>query len=323
VFRVLCLIAILLLTSVASIAQSSTITIRVAFVGFAPAKPDDRSSAVGSAFAEALARDDRMIMLDHSMVRAALAGIGYDGSINLSTDEARRLSAAIGCDFLIIGKSETLTRSERERESHQETYAGVFIVEARSGALAMFDFISENAATPAAAELALINRLTARAPVYVKRMIERRLSIQTPPRYFIEEIEDLPDPDSPRATGFKPPEFLNRVKPEYSSAAEQADITATVEARVVFNTNGEIGQVQITRWAGFGLDESAEHAISQLKFQPATRDGKPVGARALIRYNFRRLNEPAMKIEQPPDQKPPDKPVRDLREFFKPTYRRP
>lgn len=276
-----------------------------------------------STFAEALARDGRVVMLDQSLVRAALAGIGYDGSINLSTDEARRLSSAIGCDFFIVGKSEALARSERERESHQETYAGVLIVEARSGALAMFDFISENAATPAAAELALINRLTARAPVYVERMIERRLSIQTPPRSFIEEIEDLPDPDSPRATGFTPPEFLNRVKPEYSSAAEQADITATVEARVVFHSNGEIGQVQITRWAGFGLDESAEHTISQLKFKPATREGKPVSVRALIRYNFRRLNEPTMKIEQPADQKPPDKSVRDLRELFKPTYRRP
>lgn len=322
-FRVLCLTAILLLTSVASNAQSPTITIRVAFAGFVPARPNDRPSAVESTFVEALARDGRIVMLDQSMVRAALAGIGYEGSINLSTDEARRLSAAIGCDFLIIGKSEALTRSERERESHEETYAGVFIVEARSGALAMFEFISENAASREIATRALINRLTARAPVYVQRMNERLLSIQTPPRYFTEEIEDLPDPDSPRAAGFKPPDFINRVKPEYSSAAEQADITATVEARVVFHTNGEIGQVHITRWAGFGLDESAEHAISQLKFKPATRDGKPVGARALIRYNFRRLNEPTMKIEQPPDPKPPDKPVRDLRELFKPTYRRP
>ena len=322
-FRVLCLTAILFLAPVASIAQSPTITIRVAFAGFAPAKPNDGSSAVESTFAEALARDDRVVMLDQSMVRAALKGIGYAGSINLSTDEARRLSSAIGCDFFVIGKSEALTRSERERESHEETNAGVFIVEARSGALAMFDFISEKAASREVATQALIARMTALAPVYIDRMIERRLSIQTPPRYFTEEIEDLPDPDSPRAAGFKPPELINRVKPEYSSAAEQADITATVEARVVFYTNGEIGQIHITRWAGFGLDESAEHAISQLKFKPATRDGKPVGTRALIRYNFRRLNEPTMKIEQPADQKPPDKPVRDLRELFKPTYRRP
>ena len=321
-FRVLYLTAILLLTSVASTAQSPTITIRVAFAGFA-AKTNDGSSAVESTINEALARDGRVVMLDESMVRAALKGIGYDGSINMSTDEARRLSSAIGCDFFITGKSEALTRSERERESHQEAYAGVIIVEGRSGALAMFDFISENAASREAAEQALINRLTARAPVYIDRMIERRLSIQTPPRYFTEEIEDLPDPDSPRAAGFMPPEFLNRVKPEYSSAAEQADITATVEARVVFRSNGEIGQVQITRWAGFGLDESAEHAISELKFKPATRDGKSVSARALIRYNFRRLNEPTTQLEPPPDQKPPDKPVRDLRELFKPTYRRP
>ena len=47
----------------------------------------------------------------------------------MSRDEARRVGAAIGCDFFIIGKAEALTRSTRENESHEEAYAGVMIVD--------------------------------------------------------------------------------------------------------------------------------------------------------------------------------------------------
>jgi len=52
-----------------------------------------------------------------------------------------------------------------------------------------------------------------------------------------------------------------------------------------------VGEIQIVRWGGFGLDESAERAIRQLKFKPATRDGRAVSVRAIVRYNFRRLSQ--------------------------------
>ena len=106
-----------------------------------------------------------------------------------------------------------------------------------------------------------------------------------------ERVEDIPDQASPSAAGFKPPEFLNRTKPEYTDAAERADVTATVEASVVFRSNGEVGDVQITRWAGFGLDESAEKAIRQLKFKPATR-GLTDTVRAIVQSNFRGRSKP-------------------------------
>jgi TonB family protein len=137
-----------------------------------------------------------------------------------------------------------------------------------------------------------------------------------------EFIEDIPAEDSPRSSGFNPPEFLNRVKPDYPIEAEMADISATVEAMVVFRSNGQIGGIEITRWAGFGLDESSERAIRQLKFKPAAREGDPISVRAMIRHNFRRVTQPANKFDQPAS-KLPDKPVPDLLEFFKPTFRRP
>ncbi len=261
-------------------------------------------------------------------MQTASAGFGYDGSINMSKDEARKLASTIGCDFLIVSKAETFTRSDVANESHEEAYAGVMIVDGRTGGLAAFDFISNKSSTPDAARKSLRTTLEARVAGYVDRMIQVRA--QTPTARAMDSarptptaaIEDLPDEDSPRSIGFKPPEFLNRVKPEYSTEAELADVTATVEAMVVFRSNSEIGGIEITRWAGFGLDESSERAIRQLKFKPATRDGIPINVRAMIRYNFRRVNKPASNLEQPAPA-PPDKPEHDLRKIFKPTFPRP
>ena len=302
--------------------------LRVAIVGFAPATAANKAGELS--LAEALSRDARVALIDPSIVQSALVGIGYNGSINMSKDEARKLGAAIGCDFFVVGKAEALTRSERENDSHEEAYTGVMIVDGRTGALTGFDFISNKASTRESALRALNKTLDARAAGYLDRMIQVRTRTRTvrssdsvtSASPAADLVEDVPGEGSPRSTGFTAPEFINRVKPEYATEAEIADITATVEAMVVFRSNGEIGGIEITRWAGFGLDESSERAIRQLKFKPATRDGNAINVRAMIRYNFRRIAEPAGKLEQPAS-KPPDKPERDLRQLFKPTYRRP
>src|SRR6266404_306468 len=292
--------------------------LRVAIVGFAPATAANKPGQLS--LAEALSRDARVALIDPSIVQSALLGIGYDGSINMSNDEARKLGAAIGCDFFVVGKAEALTRSERENDSHEEAYTGVIIVDGRTGALTGFDFVSNKASTRESALQALNKTLDARAAGYVDRMIQVRARARTARSSDsvtsaspADLVEDVPGEGSPRSTGFKAPEFVNRVKPEYATEADIADITATVEAMVVFRSNGEIGGIEITRWAGFGLDESSERAIRQLKFKPATRDGNAINVRAMIRYNFRRIAEPAGKLDQPAS-KPPDKPERDLRQ---------
>lgn len=309
-----------------SFAQSP---LRIAVIGVARQRGTNDARSIEAALTEALGRDARVALIDESLVRPALVGIGYDGSINMTKDEARRVAAAIGCDFFVVGKTEALTRSTRENESHEEAYAGVMIVDAKTGSLAAFDFISERGDTREAALNGLAKMLSARVSGLVDRLTQLtatkaqvRISSHSEGD---ERIEDLPDEGSPRAVGFVPPEFLNRVKPDYTTEAEQADITATVEAMVVFRFNGEVGRVETIRWAGFGLEESAERAIRQLKFKPSTRDGKPISVRALIRYNFRRVSEPISKPE-PPSPKPPEKPekdMRDLRRLMKPSYRRP
>ncbi|MCI0490588.1 MAG: energy transducer TonB [Blastocatellia bacterium] len=268
---------------------------QVAVIGFARAagKFDDPGArSPEKSLADSLARDGRIALIDRALFEPALAGLGYSGSLNMTTTEARDVGALAGCDFFITGKAEALTRSERENGSHEEAIIGVMIVDGRSGALAAFDFINEKAETKQKAVSRALDTLSERAAGYINQMTEFRAARNSKVTSSNgERIEDIPDEGSPAAEGFTPPEFLNRVKPEYTEQADRADISTTVEAMAVFHADGRVGDIEIIRWAGFGLDAAAARAIRSLKFKPATRDGRPVSVRALVRYNFRRISE--------------------------------
>jgi TonB family protein len=266
---------------------------RVAVVGFGSGSPP----VIATVLASALEESGRVLIVESSQVLPALNALGYDGSLNMSTEEARRLGSAIGCDFFVIGKAEVLTRSERAKEFHQEALLAVMIVDGRRGTLAIFDLLTEKAQSFEKAVTAVSRALSARASGYVDQMTQFRASRESLPpspatqKAETERIEEMPLVGSPQATGFKPPEFLSRVKPEYTAEAERADVNATVEVMVVLHSNGEVGEAEITRWAGFGLEDSALRAVRQLTFKPATRNAQPVSVRAMIRYNFRRIGQ--------------------------------
>jgi len=186
-------------------------------------------------------------------------------------------------------------RSGGAGEAHQEAYCVLFFVDARSGNLELFDFGAEKGVSKDASVAALKRAVQSRTASYADRISKSRAeaiksnsdAVQSSP----DQIENIPEADSTRSAGFVPPQFLNRVKPEYTTQADLADVTATVEASAVFKASGEVGDVVITRWAGYGLDEASLRAIAQLKFKPATRDGKPINVRATVQYNFRRLDQ--------------------------------
>jgi TonB family protein len=302
--------------------------LRVALIGFVQNGAMNFSTTPKSRFetrfAAALSGDARVRLLDDGMLATALAGVGYQGSINLSVEEARRLGAAIGCDFFIIGKTDSFRRSEQANESHEETFIGVIVADGRTGKLAHFDFILKKADGREASQKDAAQELESRANHYVEKMLAFRSMREAATAASPEIAEDLPDTDSALAAGFKPPEFTHRVKPAYPEAAERADINATVDVRVVFRANGEIGEIDILRWAGFGLEESAVRAIRQLRFKPATRNGQPINVGALVQYNFRRVSESDAN-QKPPEAAPKveEKPQFDLRDLLKPRTRKP
>lgn len=242
--------------------------------------------------ASALKADAQLLLTDREESRVAARGIGYTGSLNLTLAEARDLGAAIGCDFYLTGDAQTLRRSSSKRPVFYEAYATVFIVSARTGRLIMWERQSFEAASPEAAEKLLLAVWTERASSYAATIHaaeeaernERELSVtQSAP-----VIEEVPEESSPQAKGLRLPQPYRRLRPVYPETAARAEASATVDVLVDLDIEGEVSRIEVVRWGGFGLDESAVNTIRQMHFRPAMRDGVPLPIRVLLRYNFQR-----------------------------------
>ena len=84
----------------------------------------------------------------------------------------------------------------------------------------------------------------------------------------------------------KPPKLIHSVYPEFSEEARRAKFSGTVEVHLIIDENGNPTHVQVAKSAGMGLDEEAVKAVSQYRFKPATKDGKPVKVEVYIDVSF-------------------------------------
>jgi len=89
--------------------------------------------------------------------------------------------------------------------------------------------------------------------------------------------------------GVVAPVVLHRVDPEFSEEARKAKYQGTVVLTIEIGADGKPHAIRIVSGLGLGLDEKAIDAVSQWKFKPAMRNGKPVPAPATIEVNFRLL----------------------------------
>lgn len=259
---------------------------------------DFGASATGKLVSELLATklaSNEIAIIDRDLSRSAARGTGYQGSLNLSLHEARDLGAAIGCDFFIIGDAQTLRRTSSTDPSYFESYASIFLVSARTGKLVSWQRPSVQAPAAEAAEKKLLLELKNEdAARYVSLLVQatqderhqRELAVErnTP---VIEEAQG----ESTEVKGLRNPRPYRRMKPAYPDSAAKADATGIVDVLVDLDAEGEVNQVDLARWAGFGLDEAALNTVKRMHFSPAMRDGKPIPIRVLLRYNFRREGE--------------------------------
>lgn len=236
-----------------------------------------------------------VLVADADLSRAAAKGIGYSGSLNLSLSEARDLGAALATEFYILGDAQTLRRSSFDSPVYYEAYCSLFLVSARTGRLLLwerprFEDAEANKAEQRLSQYlsddALFRRLT---DIIKKTHAEERIQrsvLTTPAEAVIEEAPD--DEKAAEVQGIRTPRPYRRLRPEYPQTAARADAEATVDVVVDVGADGEVGDIQIVRWAGFGLDESTMATVRQLHFFPAMKNGTPVAMRVMLRYNFRK-----------------------------------
>ena len=240
-------------------------------------------------------RSSDVRVADADMSRAAAKGIGYSGSLNLSVTEARDLGSALATEFYVLGDAQTWRRSSFQSPMYYESYCSIFVVSARTGRLIFWERPSfENTeATIAEAKLSQYlsdDALTRRMVTVIKTTSEaERIQRIAPPAPVETLIEEAPDNEkTAEVQGIRLPRPYRRLKPEYTQTAARADAEATVDVAVDVRADGEVGEVEIVRWAGFGLDESTVATVRQLHFFPAMKNGTPIPMRVLLRYNFRK-----------------------------------
>jgi len=236
----------------------------------------------------------KIALLDRGLGRAAARGTGYAGSLNMTLAEARSLGASIGCDFYLTGDAQTVRRSSSTRPVYFESYASVFVVSTRTGRLVFWDRPSAEADNAEQAEVALAAEMDARVARYASDILAAaaREDRERFDAAAFDESSAVIDLSSDEGAGahkdLREPAPYSRLRPAYPDAASRAEAEATVDAAVEIGADGEVGRIEIVRWAGFGLDDEVVSLIRRMHFRPAMRDGEPVAVRVLLRYNFRR-----------------------------------
>ncbi|MBI4747516.1 MAG: energy transducer TonB [Acidobacteria bacterium] len=82
------------------------------------------------------------------------------------------------------------------------------------------------------------------------------------------------------------PQIISQSKPRYTEAARQNKIAGKVVLSVEFRADGTIGEVQVVKSLGYGLDECAVEAARHIRFRPAQKGGRPFTFRSRVEYSF-------------------------------------
>lgn len=81
-------------------------------------------------------------------------------------------------------------------------------------------------------------------------------------------------------------EVISKPAVEYTAEARQLRIEGDVVLRVTFLASGQVVVQGVVHGLGHGLDEEARKVAQQIRFRPATRDGRPVDTTTTITITF-------------------------------------
>ncbi|HEV2884952.1 MAG TPA: energy transducer TonB [Pyrinomonadaceae bacterium] len=79
---------------------------------------------------------------------------------------------------------------------------------------------------------------------------------------------------------------LSKPEPQYTEEARKNQVTGTVVLRAVFTSGGQVTSIRAVSGLPYGLTERAIAAARQIKFVPATKDGRQVSMYIQLEYNF-------------------------------------
>jgi TonB family protein len=81
-------------------------------------------------------------------------------------------------------------------------------------------------------------------------------------------------------------ELISKPPVQYTAEARQLKVQGDVVLRVTFTASGQVVVQSVLHGLGHGLDEEARRVAQQIRFRPATRDGRPVDLTTNITITF-------------------------------------
>lgn len=83
------------------------------------------------------------------------------------------------------------------------------------------------------------------------------------------------------------PRVIYKIQPEYTEEARHAKISGSVLLSIIVDASGNPGDIQVVRGLDPGLDKNAIAAVSQWRFDPATKNNQAVTVQAKVLINYR------------------------------------
>lgn len=99
-----------------------------------------------------------------------------------------------------------------------------------------------------------------------------------------------PAAESPAVTIVRPVRILSSDKPRYTELAARHKVAGDIVLNVQFKADGTIGDIEVIKGLGYGLDDSAIQTAKRLRFQPAERNGQRVDSVSKVQYSFVQIN---------------------------------
>jgi hypothetical protein len=228
-------------------------------------------------------------VLDSSQSEVAFRSVRIRDVYNMDLGEAKTAASVIGCDYFVIIRTGIQRRSSFSRADYYEAFAVHYVVSGRTGELLSWLLKSFEADDQDKALRLLAASINNTSNEIVDKIRSAKISGRRAP--IDVKIEEVPDAGSPAGIDLKPPIPYRRIKPEYTTAAFLYDVRATIDIEADVDSDGRITATRVVRWAGFGLEQSAENAVRGMSWRPAMRAGKPLPMRVLLRYNFTKVDK--------------------------------
>ena len=87
--------------------------------------------------------------------------------------------------------------------------------------------------------------------------------------------------------GVLAPKPISTPDPQYTDQARQARYEGTCILAMIVGPDGKPRNIRVQRGLGMGLDQKAIEAVQQWRFDPATKDGRPVAVQISVEVSFK------------------------------------